>query len=188
MKQPTPDSPNQPGSSVIVVSRRSFLATLLGVAGIVVGALLTVPFLRDALRPLYSEKALSKWSSIGMVDSLPPPGGAPVKKQVVYRRLHGWRVTVTRESVFIQRTAEGKVLVLSAICPHLACTVQWRAAKNEFICPCHHSVFGPQGDLKKGPAKRGMDPLPTRQEHGEALVHFEFFREDISKREVVGQA
>lgn len=188
MNKHSPDSPNQPDNSAIVVSRRSFLGVLLGVGGVAVAALLTVPFLRHALYPLYSTSALSKWSKVGLVDSLPPPGSPPVKKQVVYRRLNGWRVTVTRESAFVQRTADGKILVLSAICPHLGCTVQWRASQNDFFCPCHHSVFGPQGGLEKGPAKRGMDPLPTRQENGEVLVHFEFFREDTLDREVVGQA
>lgn len=185
MKQNSPVAVNQPESSVIVLTRRSFLGTLLGVGSIALGALLAVPFLRFALYPLYSKGALSRWSRIGLVDSLPAPGSAPVKKEVVYRTLHGWRVTVTREHAFLQRTADGKVLVLSAICPHLGCTVEWRASEGDFFCPCHRSVFGPQGHLVKGPAKRGMDPLPTRQENGELLVHFEFFREDTLEREVV---
>lgn len=184
MKHPN-SAVNQPDSSVLVVSRRSFLGTLLGVGVTAIGALLAVPFLRGALAPLYGNGALSRWSKIGFVDSLPAPGNAPVKKEVVYRTLHGWRVTVTREHAFVQRTAEGKILVLSAICPHLGCDVQWRGSEGDFYCPCHHSVFGPQGQLLKGPAKRGMDPLPTRRQDGEVLVHFEFFREDTIEREVV---
>lgn len=187
MNHQVPVAPNPPENSVIV-SRRSFMGTLLGVAGIAISALLTVPFMRFALAPLYSAGALSKWSRIGFVDSLPAPGAPPVQKEVVYRTLHGWRVTVTRESAFIQRTAEGNILVLSAICPHLGCTVQWRASEGDFFCPCHRSVFGPQGQLIKGPAQRDMDPLPTRRQNGEVLVHFEFFREDTTEREVVGQA
>lgn len=185
MKHPTPVAVNQPESSVLVVSRRSFLGTLLGVAVIAIGALLTVPLLREVLSPLYSKGALSRWSKIGFVDSLPVAGSAPVKTEVVYRTLHGWRVTVTREHAFVQRTAEGKLLVLSAICPHLGCDVQWRGSQGDFYCPCHRSVFGPQGQLLKGPAKRGMDPLPTRQKDGEVLVRFEFFSEDTIEREVV---
>lgn len=45
--------------------------------------------------------------------------------------------------------------VISAICTHLGCTVQWRG--DEFACPCHGSVFNRQGAVLGGPAPR---PLP----------------------------
>ncbi len=43
--------------------------------------------------------------------------------------------------------------VISAICTHLGCTVQWR--ETEFACPCHGSHFAPDGTVEYGPA-----PLP----------------------------
>ncbi len=45
--------------------------------------------------------------------------------------------------------------VISAICTHLGCTVQWRGA--EFDCPCHGSRYRPDGTVISGPAPR---PLP----------------------------
>src|SRR5260221_8872154 len=45
--------------------------------------------------------------------------------------------------------------VISAICTHLGCTVQWRGA--EFDCPCHGSRFTPEGAVIGGSAPR---PLP----------------------------
>jgi menaquinol-cytochrome c reductase iron-sulfur subunit len=173
-------------SNVIVISRRSFFGALLGVGGVAMSALLAVPVLRYVLYPLYANSSLSKWSKIGLIDSLPKTGSPPVKKEITFRKLDGWRETVTTESVYVERTPEGKIRVLSAICPHLGCTVQWRASRGDFVCPCHGSVYSEQGKLVKGPARRGMDPLPTQEKDGELDVHFEFFREDVPYREVVG--
>jgi Rieske Fe-S protein len=185
MEQHHPAPVRELDSNVIVISRRSFFGALLGVGGVAMSALLAIPVLRYVLYPLYANSALSKWSKVGIVDSLPPQGSGPVLKQITFRRLDGWRETVTTESVYVERTQDGKIRVLSSICPHLGCTVQWRAAKGDFVCPCHGSVYGEDGKLVKGPARRGMDPLPTEQKEGELLVHFEFFREDVPYREVV---
>lgn len=47
--------------------------------------------------------------------------------------------------------------VISAICTHLGCTVQWRGQSQEFACPCHGSLYRADGTVIGGPAPR---PLP----------------------------
>lgn len=50
-------------------------------------------------------------------------------------------------------------------CPHLGCTVPWRAAFNFegttgwFRCPCHGSTYTPAGVRVFGPAPRPMDTM-----------------------------
>ncbi len=56
--------------------------------------------------------------------------------------------------LFVVRQAD-KFHVISAICTHLGCTVQWRG--SEFDCPCHGSRFRPDGSVISGPAPK---PLP----------------------------
>jgi menaquinol-cytochrome c reductase iron-sulfur subunit len=184
-KNPHSSLQDEQNRDVIVISRRSFFGALLGVGGIAMSALLAVPVLRFVLYPLYSRSSLSKWSKVGLVDVLPPAGSPPVKKEITFHRLDGWRETVTTESVYVERTADGKVRILSSICPHLGCTVQWRGSSSDFFCPCHGSVFSRVGKHLAGPSRRGMDPLPHEQKDGDLLVHFEFFREDVPNREVV---
>jgi cytochrome b6-f complex iron-sulfur subunit len=54
-------------------------------------------------------------------------------------------------------TDQGGFLVLSALCPHLACTVQPLA--GELRCPCHGSVFLLDGTVQNGPAVDSLFPV-----------------------------
>jgi Rieske Fe-S protein len=65
----------------------------------------------------------------------------------------------------------GRLLALSAICPHLACTVVWESESEysrfdqlgsdpgAMVCHCHLAVFTRTGARTFGPARRGMDTL-----------------------------
>ena len=58
--------------------------------------------------------------------------------------------------VFVVREDAG-FHVISAVCTHLGCTVQWKADERRFDCPCHGSRFHADGSVIGGPAPR---PLP----------------------------
>ena len=45
----------------------------------------------------------------------------------------------------------------SLICPHLGCIVELSA--EGFACPCHGSLFNPDGSLQRGPASKPLRPL-----------------------------
>jgi Rieske Fe-S protein len=46
--------------------------------------------------------------------------------------------------------------VISAVCTHLGCTVQWKPETRRFDCPCHGSHFAADGTVIGGPAPRPL--------------------------------
>jgi menaquinol-cytochrome c reductase iron-sulfur subunit len=61
-------------------------------------------------------------------------------------------------------------VIFSSVCPHLACLYSWVPEAKRFICPCHGSQFGIEGNYLAGPSPRGLDPLPFREANGKAEV------------------
>ena len=172
----------QPAS---VPERRSFLATALGVATAAISALVAIPLGRFALYPFFTKTTETKWSDVGPLDSFTPLT-EPLEKIVTVSQLDGWRESVSREPVYVTKTKEGQIEVLSGVCPHLGCEVPWNPERHEFFCPCHGSVFAPDGSRISGPAPRGLDSLTTTVENGRLLVRYQRFRQLLPNKEVVG--
>lgn len=61
-------------------------------------------------------------------------------------------------------------VLFSPICPHLGCFYTYHSDTNKFVCPCHGSQFDHDGVHVSGPAARGLDPLPLREQNGQAEV------------------
>lgn len=69
--------------------------------------------------------------------------------------------------LLVQQTA-GTVTALSAICTHQGCTVM--AAKSDLECPCHGSVFGLDGSVKRGPAPSPLPPVDVHVVNGTVVA------------------
>ncbi|MCB0727922.1 MAG: Rieske 2Fe-2S domain-containing protein [Ignavibacteria bacterium] len=55
---------------------------------------------------------------------------------------------------FIKRTGDSKFLVLSIICSHKKCDVDYTG--EGFECPCHGSTYSSTGKVLQGPAKKNL--------------------------------
>lgn len=63
------------------------------------------------------------------------------------------------EKIFVFRDKEKGFAVANAVCTHLGCTVQHYNSDGRFHCPCHGSVFGPDGEVLGGPAPKPLEWL-----------------------------
>lgn len=56
------------------------------------------------------------------------------------------------------RMANGEYRALSAVCTHLACTVQYRRDRKDIWCACHNGIYNLEGLVVSGPP-----PLPLER-------------------------
>ena len=166
-------------------NRRSFLGALLGVGSAFVGALLAVPLTRFALFPLLRLTTEVKSSPVGTLDEFAGLN-EPVMRTVQIEQVDGWRKAISEKAVYITKNRRGQLSVLTSVCPHLGCTVPWNKEKNLFICPCHSATYMPDGTRVSGPSLRGMDTLETSVQEGQLLVRFQYFRQLVAHKEVIG--
>jgi cytochrome b6-f complex iron-sulfur subunit len=68
-------------------------------------------------------------------------------------------VPVGSKPVLLFRTASGELKALSAVCTHLACTVQYRAERSDVWCACHNGVYATSGANVSGPPPRALTAL-----------------------------
>ncbi len=157
-------SPEVPGAS----TRRSFFGVLIGSISAVVGALMAVPLARFALDPVLHPAGGADWFDLGSPDQY--GGAAPVRAEVAFRKVDGWRVSQVRQTV----------------CPHLGCVALWNGERQRFVCPCHQGNFAADGSRISGPPPRGLDPLPVKVAGGKLWVKYQYFRGLVPTREVIG--
>ena len=172
-------------SGVPPQNRRSFLGVLLGLGSFFVGTLLSVPLIRFALFPLLRRTTEVKNSPVGALTEFSSLS-EPAMRTIQIEQVDGWRKAVSEKAVYVTKDSQGQLQVLTSICPHLGCTVPWNKEKHQFICPCHGATFSRDGTRISGPSLRGMDTLETSVENGQLQVRFQYFRQLVSDKEVIG--
>ena len=66
------------------------------------------------------------------------------------------------DKVAVYRSPDNVLSVLSPVCPHMKCMVQWNPVDTSWDCPCHGSRFNAEdGSLIEGPAYSGLTRLAT---------------------------
>jgi menaquinol-cytochrome c reductase iron-sulfur subunit len=165
--------------------RRSFLGALVALGSAFVGALLSVPLIRFAIFPLIRRTTDLKSPPVGSISEFSSLT-EPAMRTIQIEQIDGWRKTVSEKIVYITKDQQNQLSVLTSICPHLGCTVPWNKEKKQFICPCHGGTFSADGSRVSGPSQRGMDTLETSVQDGQLLVRFQYFRQLVSDKEIVG--
>jgi Rieske Fe-S protein len=167
-----------------LTGRRSFLGWLLGIGTVTVGGFLAVPLVRFALHPLTNTTTETGWSDLGSVDELSAIT-APKKVVITVNQVDGWRKVILDKPVYVVKGADGKLKVLTSICPHLGCSVRYNDVDQKFACPCHKGVFANDGKLVSGPPPRNLDELDSRIAEGKLQVRYQSFRQLVPTKEVI---
>jgi Rieske Fe-S protein len=157
-------------------SRRAFLLFLpfAGIAGMFTSiAAAAFRFLRPV-----TEASNQPWIDIAQVAEI--SGNKPLARKVRTEQIAGWAKSLSEHSVYILPGHNNEVL--SAVCPHEGCEVSWRDEERVFACPCHDSNFTAEGQRINGPARRGLDPLPSRVVDGKVQIQYQFFVNNSSER------
>ncbi len=202
----------QDGDQDDTVSRRTFMANATLTIGGVVGLVLAVPIVGSLIPP--KNAAAGSWAPLSAqeLDDLQKATSKPVKLTFTLKYSDAylpeqsadqycWGIKVdpekfraARPDIFNQPGGKADVdysvvnmgfVIFSPICPHLGCYYNWSDAQNRFMCPCHGSQYTFDGTHVAGPAPRGLDPLPFREQSGSAEVTWIVYQSNTPNRIVV---
>jgi menaquinol-cytochrome c reductase iron-sulfur subunit len=130
------------------INRRDFLRTS---ALVTTGAVLATQF---TLRPALAKD--KDWIAVlGQVKDLNEKEPVLVKAQ--FKDVDG--NLMQEEKLFVRWQKQGKTghwVVLSSICTHLKCKIDYNSNDEAFKCPCHGSMFDLDGRVSKKPAKKDL--------------------------------
>lgn len=66
-------------------------------------------------------------------------------------------VEINREKCGVSRDENNKLHIVSAVCTHMKCIVDWNNAEKTWDCPCHGSRFKQDGQVIEGPATSNLE-------------------------------
>jgi menaquinol-cytochrome c reductase iron-sulfur subunit len=185
---PRDRDPERFESRAVLTGRRGFFARIAELAAACVAILFAIPIVRYLLYPISLIGAASVWARLGPSSQFTSIT-EPVSHLITARQNDGWLESQSKKPVYITQGSRPGALdgveVLTAVCPHLGCTVQWSEKTRQFLCPCHGSVFSPDGARIAGPAPRGMDTLPLKIQNGELMVRYEDFQQLLPTKQVL---
>ena len=163
--------------------RRSLLSAVMATCSAWISGVLGFPIARFVLFPLSQSQSSAGWKDLGPLAQFSGLS-EPARQQIAVEKMDGWQASIDPQTVYVLPGTE-KPRVLSAVCPHLGCSVQWHAEKDRFICPCHGGTYANDGSRISGPPARGMDELDTRVEDGRVYVKPQYFRQLLATKEEV---
>jgi cytochrome b6-f complex iron-sulfur subunit len=143
-------------------SRREFikkalysLLTLFGLGSLAVGLKVLAPSPRTGKQLV--------WFPLLSEDDVPRSG---VRKAELTYTANGME---RKSRVFIVSSPEG-IAVLSAVCSHLGCLVNYRKETREFVCPCHGGKYDISGRNIEGPPPAPLTKYPVEVRNGMVIV------------------
>ena len=111
------------------------------------------------ISPATKKTSGDDWIALGPLENYPT--GSPTLFNFTLTKINGWERSSKSYGVFVLQSDSGEVEVLSDVCTHLSCRVNWNEETQKFTCPCHDASFDAEGKVLDGPPP-------------EPLGHFEY--------------
>jgi glycine/D-amino acid oxidase-like deaminating enzyme/nitrite reductase/ring-hydroxylating ferredoxin subunit len=70
---------------------------------------------------------------------------------------------INQEKCGVSRDENNQLHIVSAVCTHMKCIVNWNNAEKTWDCPCHGSRFTNQGKVIEGPAKSDLKKVHIKE-------------------------
>jgi menaquinol-cytochrome c reductase iron-sulfur subunit len=147
--------------------RRTFFVGAIYGMWSAIAAALSLPALVYLFFPPKAHQE-EEWVEVGDVSRLAPE--SPVEMTFRRNRIDGWKVISENSTAWVVRQADNQVVAFGPQCTHLGCAYHWDEQKNEFLCPCHNSLFSPDGKVVGGPAPRSLDRYDAKISGGKLLI------------------
>lgn len=149
------------------MSRRNFYVGAVYGMWAAISAALGIPALVYLFFPPKARKA-EDWVEVGDVSTLAP--NSPVEMVFRRNRVDGWKVTSEKGTAWVVKRPDNSIVAFGPQCTHLGCAYHWDDQKNDFLCPCHTSVFALDGHVISGPAPRPLDRFDTKIQGNKLLL------------------
>ena len=148
-------------------TRRGFYAAAIYGLWAIITAALGLPALMYLLVPPKLRRQ-NDWVDAGDISQLEP--GNPVEMTFRRNRVDGWKVISEKSTAWVVKLSKDQVVAYAPQCTHLGCAYHWDQEKDQFVCPCHNSLFSLEGKVLDGPAPRPLDRFQTRLQGNELML------------------
>jgi menaquinol-cytochrome c reductase iron-sulfur subunit len=160
-------------------TRRGFLKLIVGALSALVAVAMAIPLIGTLIGPSFRLKK-PKWAKVGDITSLTV--GEPANLKFPFKTEDAYLRETIIHNVWVIKHSSSEITVFSPICTHLGCHYDWHADGNEFVCPCHGSVYAMTGKVVGGPAPRPLDALTWKLESDVLFVEWEIFKVGIPEK------
>ena len=134
--------------------RRKFYAADIYVLNAMMGIAVTIPAIAYLLVPS-RKRQQDQWVEAGDIATLAP--NSPVEMSFRKSRVDGWRTISEKTTAWVVKKPDGGLVAFGPQCTHLGCAYHWDEKQNQFVCPCHTTLFSIDGKVISGPAPRPLD-------------------------------
>jgi Rieske Fe-S protein len=151
------------------MDRRSFVKIVTASLGSMMAAIVGLPVIQYFISPALGKTSGDEWISLGSVDNYPLD--LPTLFNFTITKVNGWERSSMSYGAFVLRKEGQDPIVLSDVCTHLSCRVNWDEESKEFNCPCHAAFFDQDGEVVSGPPPRALDRYETRIDGDQLFIH-----------------